>query len=88
MRLFRQKSLSAARRIRIVPYGNGWAVYCDGASAAESIHRTRDQAVTAGLEWARTRAIELFIQGQRIKAVGSGLKLQRFTAGMRYDALN
>lgn len=48
----------------VVPRERGWAVICEGAERAASLHDTKAEAVRAGRDLARTHESELVIHGQ------------------------
>lgn len=54
----------ARRNQHVVPHDDGWAVRSAGSQRATSIHRTQEEAISAGREIARNQRAELFIHGR------------------------
>ena len=74
--------------IHVIPHGNGWAVRAEGRREAESVHKTRTQAILAGLKVARERDAKLVVYGRTVQAIGARPTPEQCFAVARYDALN
>ena len=52
------------RTPHVVPRDGSWAVQCEKAARASSLHRTQAEAITAARQIARTEHTELVIHGR------------------------
>lgn len=56
--------MAKSNSLHVAPRESGWGVRKSGASRATSLHKTQEEAVTAGRELARKQRLELYIHGK------------------------